>query len=145
MNLAQNIGVQNIRAEEADQLLHRRLLQVVVAQHNGCGPRGLRCAGQPHHHPVAEGEGLGVVGPGGGQSVRVGEDGQIQHPLAQQLQAAFVFQPLLRQGAAGMPQPLQLAAALGQAQQLGGVAQGSQDGLVGVGSVATLGFAEVQP
>lgn len=125
---AQNIGVQNIRAEEADQLLHRRLLQVVVAQHNGCGP-----------------EGLGVVGPGGGQSVRVGEDGQIQHPLAQQLQAAFVFQPLLRQGAAGMPQPLQLAAALGQAQQLGGVAQGSQDGLVGVGSVATLGFAEVQP
>lgn len=142
---AQGVIAHGVVAEPVDQLLHSLLLQVVVAQHEGSGPLGLRFRGQPHHHPVAEGKGLGVVGPGGGQTIPVRQDGQIQHPLAQQFQAALSSQPFLRQGAAGMAQPLQLAAAPGQAQLLGGVAQRSQNGLVGVGSVPALGLAEVQP
>lgn len=132
-------------AQVVDQLQHGWLLQVVVAQHDGCGPEGVWFAGQAHDHPVAEGEGFAVDCPARQIAIGPSDDGQIQNPLAQQFQAAFFSQPSLRQGAAGMPQPLQLAAAPGQAQQLGGVAQRSQDGLVGVGSAVALGFAEVQP
>ena len=119
---------------------------MLLAQHHcievGAPAAGLdRVTHQTNGYQIAEGKGFAAVLPTRRQGVEAVDHGQIQHPLAHQLQGAPSHR-LESLDIPGVVLPLQPAPA--KAQQLGGLPQGGQDGVVGVGPVLAVGFAEIQ-